>query len=214
MPLDEPLYPMNLRVSGHRCLVIGAREVAAQKIGGLLDCDAIVRVIALDVGPRVQEMADAGLVELVVRAYEPSDLDDMRLAIAATGDGPLNASILADGRAAGVLVNSADDPANCDFTLPSRVRRGALLVTASTQGRSPAMATWLRRRFSEEFGPEYEVLLDLLAEARESLRDAGYSTEGLGWQDALDSGILDLVREDRIVEAKERLQACLSSSSE
>jgi hypothetical protein len=57
-------------------------------------------------------------------------------------------------------------------------------------------------------------LLALLADAREDLRDAGLSIEGLGWQDALGSGILELVREDRIVKAKERLQACLSSSSE
>jgi hypothetical protein len=76
------------------------------------------------------------------------------------------------------------------------------------------MATWLRRRFSDEFGPEYEVRLELLAEAREGLRDSGLSTEGLGWQKALDSGILETVREGRTVEAKERLQACLSSSSE
>ena len=54
----------------------------------------------------------------------------------------------------------------------------------------------------------------MLGEAREDLRNAGRSTEGLAWQEALDSGILDLVREGRVTEAKERLQACLSSSSE
>ena len=78
----------------------------------------------------------------------------------------------------------------------------------------PIVATSLRRRFSEEFGPEYEILFDLLAEALASIREVGCSREGLGWQDALDSGILDLVRQGRTVEAKERLQACLSSSSE
>ena len=57
------------------------------------------------------------------------------------------------------------------------------------------------------------MLVDLLAEARERLRADGRSTEGLDWQGALDSGMLDLVREGRVAEAKERLQACLSSSS-
>lgn len=212
MPLDEPLYPMNLRIAGWRCLVVGAGEVAAQKIRGLLDCDAVVDVVALEVFGPVRELGDR--VSITERAYRSSDLDGARICIAATGDGELNRSILDDGRAAGVLVNSADDPANCDFTLPSRVRRGPLLVTASTQGKSPAMATWLRRRFADEFGPEYEILLDVLSEAREELRNAGLSTEGLAWQEALDSGILDLVREGRVIEAKERLQACLSSSSE
>lgn len=61
-----------------------------------------------------------------------------------------------------------------------------------------------------ELGPEYEILLALLAEAREDLRSCGVETEGLAWQAALDSGMLELVREGQIVEAKERLQACLS----
>lgn len=212
MPLDEPLYPINLRIAGHRCLVVGAGAVAAQKIGGLLDCDADVVVVAPEVFDAVDALADR--VEIIRRPYRPSDLVGMRLVVAATGDGALQARILADGRAAGVLVNSADDPANCDFTLPSRVRRGPVLLTASTQGRSPALATWLRRQLAAEYGPEIEVLCDLLAEARESIRDQGLSSEGLAWQQALDSGMLELVRTGRIVEAKERLQACLSSSSE
>lgn len=212
MPLDEPLYPINLRIAGHRCLVVGAGSVAAQKIGGLLDCDAEVVVVAPEVLEPVEALADR--VEIIRRRYRPADLTGMRLVVAATGDGALQAQILADGRAAGVLVNSADDPANCDFTLPSRVRRGPVLLTASTQGRSPALSTWLRRRLSQDYGPEIEVLCDLLAEAREEIRDQGLSSEGLAWQEALDSGMLELVREGRLVEAKERLQACLSSSSE
>jgi precorrin-2 dehydrogenase/sirohydrochlorin ferrochelatase len=212
MPLDEPLYPINLRVAGHRCLVVGAGTVAAQKIGGLLDCDAEIVVVAPEVLPPVEALADR--IEIVRRRYRPEDLVGMRLVVAATGDGALQAQILADGRAAGVLVNSADDPANCDFTLPSRVRRGPVLLTASTQGHSPALATWLRRRLSQDYGPEIEVLCALLAEAREEIRDQGLSSEGLAWQEALDSGMLELVREGRLVEAKERLQACLSSSSE
>lgn len=212
MPLDEPLYPINLRIAGHRCLVVGAGAVAAQKIGGLLDCDAEIVVVAPEVLEPVEALADR--VEIIRRRYRPEDLTGMRLVVAATGDGALQAQILADGRAAGVLVNSADDPANCDFTLPSRVRRGPVLLTASTQGRSPALSTWLRRRLSQDYGPEIEVLCDLLAEAREEIRDQGLSSEGLAWQEALDSGMLELVREGRLVEAKERLQACLSSSSE
>ena len=212
MPLDEPLYPINLRIAGHRCLVVGAGSVAAQKIAGLLYCHAEIVVVAPEVLEPVEALADR--IEIIRRRYRPEDLTGMRLVVAATGDGALQAQILADGRAAGVLVNSADDQANCDFTLPSRVRRGPVLITASTQGRSPALSTWLRRRLSQDYGPEIEVLCDLLAEAREEIRDRGLSSEGLAWQEALDSGMLELVREGRLVEAKERLQACLSSSSE
>ena len=65
-----------------------------------------------------------------------------------------------------------------------------------------------------ELGPEYEVLLDLLAREREAARAAGKPTETLDWQRALDSDMLDLIRAGEITTARERLQACLSSSSD
>jgi siroheme synthase (precorrin-2 oxidase/ferrochelatase) len=91
------------------------------------------------------------------------------------------------------------------------VRQGDVVVTVGTGGRSPALAAWLKRRLEAELGPEYSVLLDVLAEAREELRDAGRSTEDADWQHALDSGMLDAIREGRVDEAKEMLRACLSS---
>ena len=133
--------------------------------------------------------------------------------MACTDDPEVNRSVFEDAEKAGVWVNSADDPAHCSFTLPSRLRRGRLLVTVSTGGDSPAFAAWLRQRLDAELGPEYETLLDVLAEARRDARAEGRVTRPGDWQRALDSGMLELIREGRIAEAKERLEACLSSSS-
>jgi precorrin-2 dehydrogenase / sirohydrochlorin ferrochelatase len=211
MPVDGPLYPVNLVVAGRRCLVVGGGRVAAQKATELVACGAEVHLVA----PRI-DPATAAIDGVVchARAYEPGEVEGYRLVITATDDPEVNERVFLDGEAAGVWVNSADDPAHCAFTLPSRVRQGPLLVTFSTGGNSPALATWLRRRFSEEIGPEYLTLMGLLAEERSRLQREGVPTEGLDWQGALDSGMLDLVREGRLAEAKERLQACLSSSSD
>jgi len=216
MPVDVPLYPVNLVLAGRRCLVVGGGRVAAQKVAGLLECLAEVDVVAPVVGEEVRSLAPppGAALRWEERAYRAGDVAGYRLAIAATDDPAVNRAVYLDGEAHGVLVNSADDPANCSFTLPSRIRRGPLLVTFSTGGHSPALSTWLRRRYSQEFGPEYVTLIELLAEARAELAAQGRSTEGRDWQSALDSGMLDLVREGRVAEAKERLQACLSSSSD
>ncbi len=74
-------------------------------------------------------------------------------------------------------VNGADDPANCSFTMMSVVRRADVVVAFGTGGRSPALSAHLRRLLTEELGPEYEVLLELLSEAREGLRASGRSSE-------------------------------------
>jgi precorrin-2 dehydrogenase / sirohydrochlorin ferrochelatase len=205
VPVEGPQYPVHLDVAGRPCLVVGAGRVAAGKISGLLAAGARVRVVAPEVAPEVEALG----VEVERRPYRKGEVAGHRLVITATDDPSVNRQVFLDGEEAGVWVNSADDPANCSFTLPAVVRRGALTVTVATGGHSPALASWLRTRFSEELGPEYETLLQLLAERREALRSEGIPTEGLDWRRALDSGILDLVRQGRTAEARERLQACL-----
>jgi precorrin-2 dehydrogenase / sirohydrochlorin ferrochelatase len=210
MPVDGPLYPVNLRLEGRRCLVVGGGPVARQKVQGLLDAGARVHVVAPEITDEIQSLRG---VTTEARRYQPGEVAGYRLVITATDDPVVNHAVFDDGEKHGVWVNSADDPDNCAFVLPARVRRGSLLLTVSTGGRSPAVATWLRRRFEQELGPEYEALIDLVAAERDRLHAEGRSTEGLDWQTALDSGMLDLVREGHLAEAKERLQACLSSPS-
>ncbi|MGH9184492.1 MAG: hypothetical protein ACRD0U_01535, partial [Acidimicrobiales bacterium] len=69
-------------------------------------------------------------------------------------------------------------------------------------------------RLEREIGSEYGALVDLVAAAREEVVAAGRSTESLNWKRALDSGMLELVREGRLADAKDLLQACLSLSSD
>lgn len=210
MPVDGPLYPVNLLLAGRRCLVVGGGRVAADKVRGLVECGAEVDVVAPAVVDEIRERSEVRVHE---RAYRSGDVEGYRLVITATDDPAVNARVYAEADAAGIWVNSADDPANCSFTLPSRVRQGQLLVTFATGGHSPAVATWLRRRFESEFGPEYGMLIDMVSEERARRVADGQSTEALDWQKALDSGMLELIREGHLAEAKERLQACLSSSS-
>jgi precorrin-2 dehydrogenase / sirohydrochlorin ferrochelatase len=197
-------YPVNLVVQGKRVLVVGGGRVAVGKVRRLVESGARVTVVAPEVSDEIVAMD----VTVERRPYADGEVAAYRLAITATGT-PVDAQVFSEGEAAGVWVNSADDPAHCSFTLPAVARRGPISVAVATDGTSPAMASWLRARFEEELGPEYEVLLGILREQREALRSNGTPTEGLAWREALDSGLLDLVRQGRIVEARERLQACL-----
>jgi precorrin-2 dehydrogenase / sirohydrochlorin ferrochelatase len=204
-------YPVNLVVAGRRCIVVGAGRIAARKIESLLAAGADVLVVAPEIGAEVRAWADAGRLTVAERSFEATDLDGAWLATTATGVPEVDHAVYEAGEARRVWVNSADDPANCSFTLMSVVRRGDLVVTVGTGGRSPALAAWLRRGFTQELGPEYATLLDVLSEAREELRSSGRSSEDHDWQSALDSGMLELIRAGRVDEAKEILRACLWS---
>jgi precorrin-2 dehydrogenase/sirohydrochlorin ferrochelatase len=206
MPVDQTLYPVGLIVAGKRCVVIGGGNVAARKVAGLEAAGADVVVVAPFVGPPIRSLP----VSVVEREYRTGDLEGAWLAIAATDDPAVNALVHADGVAARVWVNAADEPAACSFTLPAVLRQGPISVAVSTGGHSPALAGWLRDRIASDVGPEFAGLAALLSQAREELQSSGRSTEGLDWRKALDSDMLDLIRTGQMALAKERLQACLS----
>jgi precorrin-2 dehydrogenase / sirohydrochlorin ferrochelatase len=204
-------YPVNLVLTGRPCLVVGGGRVARRKVEGLVACDARVTVVAPKVDDELAALPGVTVERRPYRAGE-AGAGGYRLVITATDDRAVNQAVHDDAEAAGVWVNSADDPDRCTFTLPAVVRRGPLMVTVATGGHSPAVSSWLRARLDEEYGPEYETLIELLAEERAAIQAAGRSTEGLAWQAALDSDMLSLIRGGRISEARDRLKTCLSSS--
>jgi siroheme synthase-like protein len=191
-------------VRGQPCLVVGGGPVAARKAGGLLDCGAVVTVVA----PRVsEEMARLSRLTIARRPYQRGEAARYRLVITATGLDAVDGAVSADAQAAGVWVNSADDPAHCSFILPSVHRDGPVTLAVSTGGSSPALATWLRRRLAEQSGPGLGQLAELLAAARHRLHEAGGSTETVAWATLLDGPLPGLVQAGRLDEARALIAA-------
>ncbi|MDP3675285.1 MAG: siroheme synthase [Novosphingobium sp.] len=80
-------------------------------------------------------------------------------------------------RARSILVNVADRPDLCDFTLPSVLERGPVLVAVSTGGASAGLAKALRLRLEGLLPASLGALAERLAAARNAMRarwpDAG-----------------------------------------
>lgn len=144
------LLPIFLRLEGRRALLVGAGNVALEKIGSLLKTGLRLRVVAPDARPEVQTLASEGKLEWVQRAFQPDDLDDVFLAITATDQAEVNAAVYRAALERDVPCNSADDIPNCDFYFGSVVRRGDLQIAISTAGESPALAQRLRREIDEQ----------------------------------------------------------------
>jgi precorrin-2 dehydrogenase/sirohydrochlorin ferrochelatase len=196
-------YPVNLVLDGRPCLVVGGGKVALRKVEGLLACGGRVSVVAPAVVPEL--LAFDG-VTVEQRPWLPADVEGMWLVIAATDDGAVNRAVYDAGQQAGVWVNGADDPANCSFTLPSVVRRGDLQVAVSTNGRSPAMAQWARRRLAEVFTDDHGAALDVLAQARSEVRAAFGTSEVDGWADVVDDHFFGLVATGDVAAARNHLR--------
>lgn len=172
-----PLFPMFLKLEGRSCLVLGAGSVGEQKIRGLIESEAEVRVVAPAASLAVREWAEGGELVWLARSFEPSDLDGIFLVVAATSSAEVNHAIFREAQARGILCNVVDDPPYCDFYYPAVVRRGQLQIAISTAGLSPALAQRIRKQFEVEFPEVYGDWLDELGAKRAALFRQGGDPE-------------------------------------
>ena len=192
-------------MAGRCVLVIGGGAVAEDKVRGLLAADADVTVVSPNLSPELTALHSAGRLRWEQRVYIEGDLGDYELCMVATDDGVVNAAVAAEGKHAGVWVNAADDPKNCDFILPSVVRQGSIVVAASTSGGSPALARRLREELTDFLSEDYAPLADLLSSVRTELRRNQIRVDADTWQTAIDARLRALVAQRRLGEAREHL---------
>jgi siroheme synthase-like protein len=206
---DEPgsvdrFYPVALDVSGRPCLVVGGGPVAARKARGLLDCGAVVTVVAPALGADMQAL-EPRLHAVERRPYREHDAASFRLVVTATGLPDVDGAVHADAEASGVWINSADDRAHSSFILPAVFRDGAVTVGVSSGGLSPALSSWLRDRL----GAQCEgvgALAELLGEARARLLRAGVRSDSVNWVQLLDGALPELVRSGDVDAARAILE--------
>lgn len=190
-------YPMMMKLWGRPCVVIGGGKVAERKVASLLEAGGEVTLISSVLTPRLSSLVKAELIRQIPRQYRKGDLAGAFLCVVATNDRTLQKQVAQDAREEGVLANIVDSEESCDFLVPSYFRRGDLVVSISTGGKSPALAKRIRRDLEERFGWEYEALLKVLSSLRprivEEVKDPARRRSIL--EKVADPELLDLVRE-------------------
>ncbi len=160
------LLPIFVNLENRRVLLVGAGNVALEKIGTLLKTGLRLRVVAPRVLPQVHQLAAEGKLELIERAFEPEDLDGSFLVITATDSAEVNHAVYREAVGKNIPCNSVDDIPNCDFFFGSIVSRGDLQIAISTAGESPAVAQRLRCELDEQLPQDLGEWLALLGVLR------------------------------------------------
>ncbi len=167
------LYPINLNVAGMVCVIIGGGSVAARKAAGILECGAKVTVIAPEVAVRIELMEKEGRLTVLKKRYRDGMLGELqpRLVFLASVSS-VNRAAAREAEEIGALINDASesDAQEGRFVVPSRVRRGPLLLTVSTSGASPAFSRFLRGELEREFPPNFADWMIRLHTMREDAR--------------------------------------------
>ena len=204
-------YPIHLDIKNRNCLVVGGGTVGTRKVDTLLECGARVTVVSPDPSPKLKKLASNGAIALTQRSYRPADLKGAFLVIGATDDENLNQQISKDAEKSNTLCNIADRPEVCNFILPSIVRRGDLVITISTSGKSPALAKQLRQKLETQFGQEYAELLFLMGAIRKKLLSEAHEPEAHKdlFNKLIDSDLIELIQSDKTEEINSLLYKIL-----
>lgn len=201
-------YLVALRMQHKKVLVIGGGQIGTGKIETLIRAQP--RLVVVDPTPsdRVRDLADRGELELRQRRFCPLDLFGSKLVVAATGDSRTNRRIRLWARLTRALVNAVDDPANCDVTVPSVVRRGPATIAISTGGATPAGARYLREELSsvidDVLPPDCGDVLGTARAVRHQLRDEGsYRFEYQRWRESFFEPAFSALRAGRAAHLSE-----------
>jgi precorrin-2 dehydrogenase/sirohydrochlorin ferrochelatase len=163
---EAAYFPIWVNLNNKSCVVVGGGQVAERRIASLLAANAQVIVVSPEVTPTIAEWIAEGRLDGLKKYYASGDCLGMFLIIAATNSAEVNAQVYCDALEQGQLINRVDSPERSNFIVPAVVRRGKLAIAVSTSGASPALAAQIRQKLEQEYGWEYEIYLDFLAELR------------------------------------------------
>lgn len=161
-------YPAMLNLKGRLVSVIGGGEVALRKVNTLLEYKAKVRVISLEFHEGFKELNNK--IEIIKESYREELIADSFMVVAATNSSEVNANIASNCRNNKILCNVVDNMELSDFIVPSSIKRGSLIISVSTLGKSPALASKIKNELEEKYPKNYEDYIEVLGEIRTLLQ--------------------------------------------
>lgn len=217
-------FPFFTDITGKHGVIVGGGKVAARKIEKLLAFEPRLTVIAPDMEECIRVSEDRlresnvqgrgceSVLRLVERAFRMEDLDGADFVIAATDDETLNGSISEYCMARRIPVNVVDDKKKCSFYFPALVREGALTIGISTDGKSPAAASYVRKEIAGHLPAGLGMAIDLMGQIRP--RVMAYVDRESDRKDILEKMFLYCMEREGNVTAMELEERFLSNLSD
>lgn len=199
------MYPVNLRMDGVSCLIIGGGHVALRKVKKLVDQQARVTVVAPEICGELKALSEEKKISWKKAFYEPGDAKGYRFVVTASGSREVAEMVHRESLDSTFLYNSADFPELGNCFLPATFETGGIRFAVSTNGRSPAMAKYVKNWLAGQIPPSFGVWLDRVGDIRlelkEKLKDSR-ARENF-WHTVFSDRIMNLVLSGKLDEAEE-----------
>ncbi|AFQ43223.1 precorrin-2 dehydrogenase/sirohydrochlorin ferrochelatase family protein [Desulfosporosinus meridiei] len=205
-------YPIFIDLHALPVLVVGGGKVALRKVQTLLHHGSLVRIVSPRLVPELKELIDGKTCFWREKEYSAEDIQEAMLVFSCTEIEEINAQVSQDAKANHRLVNVVDDPEKCSFIVPSIMEKGDLKIAVSTGGSSPIVARQVRGELEDLYGQEMAEYLTLLKNWRSRAKsELPPEKRAVFWKRATDGEIRELIKAQRLTEAKGVLEKCFLS---
>ena len=208
--------PIFMNITNRRCVVIGGGEVASRKVIMLLKANAAITLYSPEICPALQVLSEDGTITHIKANFEPSQLTDACLVIAATDVEVVNMAVSIAAKAKNIPVNVVDSPALCTFTMASIVERSPIVIAISSEGNAPVLARYLRTKIETMLPAGYGRIASIAGEFRDKVK-AKYATSQarrIFWEGVLQGPIVERILSGQEAAARNSLNELLSSKAE
>jgi uroporphyrin-III C-methyltransferase/precorrin-2 dehydrogenase/sirohydrochlorin ferrochelatase len=209
-------FPLFFKARERRCVVVGGGEVALRKVSLLLEAGACVQVVSPKLHGGLASLHREGRIAWEEKRFEPGDLGEADLVIAATDDSAVNRAVSAAAQGMHLPVNVVDSPDLCTFVVPSIIDRSPLVIGVSTGGASPVLARIVRARLETLIPAAYGQLARMAAAFRDKVK--GHFKRGgdrrIFWERVLEGPIAEMIFAGREKEAYDALERAIDSAAE
>jgi precorrin-2 dehydrogenase/sirohydrochlorin ferrochelatase len=165
--MDNNYYPIMIKLSYQRIMIVGGGNIAARKVQSLLEAGAqSVTVVAPQLCPALQQHVALGSIVWLNCSYKDSILKSATLIFAATDDVKLNEQISNDALACDILICNVSDGKQGNFITPAVARHKGLTAAISSGGSSPTLVKYIKSELEQHYLPRYEQAQQLLEQLR------------------------------------------------
>ena len=208
--------PIFINLKQKPVLVVGGGDIALRKINLLIKAQARVDCLSPFFCEGMNSLSRDNYVNLINKSFEPADIKDYSVIIAATDDATVNSSISSIAHDKRIPVNVVDSPVLSSFIMPSIVDRSPVIIAVSSAGKAPVLARIIRAKLETVIPSAYGILAEIAGEYRQKVKDrfSKIKDRRAFWEATFSGVIAEKVFSGRINEAKDDIEKQLNDSVE
>ncbi len=204
---------VDLKADGKTVVVVGGGLESYRKTCDFLEAGAKLLVVSESFSNGIKALHEQGKIQLQQTKVDNAQafFDQLNpkpdILVVVTSNPALNVQLINHAKSAGCMVYAPDNPTASDFILPATAKVGDVRIAISTGGKSPAMASVLRKRIEKTILPEDLLQIKLQNHMRRLLKTKLSDQKArrkMLYCILQDSVVQGLLRQGKFDEAKEK----------